>query len=536
MALAFGLAAMMTLLWGCEKLKPIGSRGSKAARPASSSGSGSSAASSGDKVKVEMYVMSKCPYGVQAVQGFLPVLDEIGDWVDFHLEFIVDKQGDNFTSLHGEPEVKGNIQQLCAIKHYPDRKKWMAFLKCVNETWREIPAGWEKCAKQAGMDAGKLGSCINGSQGKDLLTESMGRAKAANAQGSPTIKVAGAAYEGGRSKTDFLRGICEKFTGNKPDTCAKLPEVKEVVATVLTDKRCAKCVTDGLVANLKGRFFPKLTVKKLDYSDAAGKELYQKLGLKYLPVMLFHKGVEESERYAQIARWMEDKDEYKMLKVPAQFDPTAEICDNKKDDTGNGKVDCADDSCKNALVCRKEIPKKIEVFVMSQCPYGVQALDAMKEVLGALKGIDFDVHYIADKTDKGFSSLHGQPEVDENIRQLCAKKYYKKGNKYLDYIWCRNKNYRSAEWKPCATGGIDAGKIEKCFTGGEGTKLFEEDIKIAKALEISGSPTWLANNKYKFGGIAADAIKTNFCQRNAGQAGCDKKLTEKAKVQGSCGN
>ena len=151
--------------------------------------------------------------------------------------------------------------------------------------------------------------------------------------------------------------------------------------------------------------------------------------------------------------------------------------------------------------------------------------------------VNFDVHYIADKKGDGFGSLHGQPEVDENIRQLCAKKYYGQGYKYMDYIWCRNKNYRSTDWKPCATGGISAAKIEKCATGDEGKKLLEEDIKVAKALSISASPTWLANNKFKFSGIAPEAIKSNVCQHNKGLAGCDKKLTEKTDVKGgACGN
>jgi hypothetical protein len=533
MAMALGMVSVVALVFGCERLKPIGARGSRAAK---SSGTSQPLPEGGKKLSVNMYIMSKCPFGVQAVQGFKPVLDEIGPWIDFKLDYIADQQGETFSSLHGQPEVKGDIQQLCVMKHYPDQGKWNAWLGCVNENWKEIPEGWDKCAEKNGMDVGKLRSCIDGAQGKDLLRQSLQRAKAANAQGSPTIKIAGADYQGGRGKNDFMRALCPKFEGKKPDACAKLPEEKEVVATIITDKRCVKCQTAGLEANLRSRFFSKLKVKTLDYSDPEGKKLYNQLGLKMLPVMLFHQGVEAAERYGQIARWMEPKGDYKMLKIPANFDPTAEICDNKQDDTGNGKVDCDDEDCTNALVCRKEMPKRAEVFIMSQCPYGVQAVDAMKEVLATLKGVEFDVHYIADKTDAGFSSLHGQPEVEENLRQLCAKKYYKRNNKYLDYIWCRNKDYRSNEWKGCATGGIDAGKIEKCATSDEGKKLLEEDLKIAKALEISGSPTWLANNKYKFGGIAAEAIKNNLCQHNAGLAGCDKKLTEKVQAAGSCGN
>ncbi len=64
MTMAVGLAASLMLFFGCENLKPIGSRGSK-----STAGKGG--------VKLEMYVMSKCPYGVQAVQGIKRALQ---DW------------------------------------------------------------------------------------------------------------------------------------------------------------------------------------------------------------------------------------------------------------------------------------------------------------------------------------------------------------------------------------------------------------------------------------------------------------------------
>lgn len=532
LAMALGLTAALTLTIGCEELKPIGSRGSK---------SGASQVPSGDRVKLEFYIMTKCPFGVQVAQGIKPVLDEIGDAIDFHLDFIVTEKNGQFNSLHGEPEVQGNIYQLCAIKHYPDVRKYMAFIDCWNKNWRAIPRGWESCADQTGVDKGRIKSCAEGNQGKELLRESMGRAKAANAQGSPTIYLAGQAYNGGRSKNDFMRAICEKIpAGKKPAACTRIPEEPAIHAIVLTDKRCARCQTAGLENNIKTRFFPKLKTETLDFSDERGKKLYRELGLKYLPVMLFKAGVEKADKYAQIQRWMTDNGEYKQLKIPATFDPTAEICDNKIDDTGNGKIDCADPTCSQQLVCRNEIPKKVEVYVMSQCPYGLKALDAMKEVLGALKGISFDVHYIADEaqgTETGFNALHGQPEVKENIRQLCAKRYYPRNYKYMDFIWCRNKNINSEDWQGCAKdSGMDVARLEKCATGPEGKKLHGDDIKIAKSLEITGSPTWLANNKFKFSGIAADPIKTNICQHNKGLVGCDKKLNAATNVPaGSCG-
>ena len=547
----FGVAASLALLMGCQDLKPIKGQGRATPGAAVSGVRGTGqigvTGTTGPKVPVEMYIMSKCPFGVRAVDGFAPVLKELGDRIDFKLEYIATPLGDGkFKSLHGEPEVQGNIQQLCAMKHYGSMAEWLPFVECVNKTWREIPKNWEGCAKQANLDVAKLKGCIDGQEGKDLLDASAKRATARRAQGSPTIYLAGNSYNGGRSKNDFMRAICQNMSGQKPAVCAKIPEPIEVKAIVLNDARCTKCNTKGLEGNLRGRFFPKLTVRTVDYGTPEGKKLYADLKLKHLPAWLFEAGVEKSDKWSSISRWMEPMGPYKKLRVPASFDPTAEICDNKKDDTGNGKIDCDDETCKGQLVCREETKKSLAVFVMSQCPFGVRALDSMKEVIKNFgDDLKFDVHYIANKAANGkcprgearfgFCALHGPPEVDENIRHLCAKKHYAKNNKYLEYIWCRNKNYRSSDWKGCATNGIKADVIEKCFNS-EGPKLHEEDIKIAEQLQVSGSPTWLANNRHKFSGIAADAIKQNVCQRNPGMKNCDKNLTKKAEVKGSCGS
>src|SRR5690349_1109323 len=42
-------------------------------------------------VKVELFVMSQCPYGVQAEQAFEPVLEKLGADMDYHVDYIGDK-------------------------------------------------------------------------------------------------------------------------------------------------------------------------------------------------------------------------------------------------------------------------------------------------------------------------------------------------------------------------------------------------------------------------------------------------------------
>ncbi len=487
--------------------------------------------------EVRVFVMSKCPFAAKALTKLFPVLDQLGDRAQLSLDYIVSEKEGKFQALHGEDEVKGNKQQLCAVTLAPKPSIWRAFIACQNRNWRDIPAGWEACADEAGLDRNGLGNCVQGERGSELLRTSMKRSQDQGAKGSPTILIGGETFRGPRSPKGFLRAICARVAGTPQGACASLPPEVEVQLVLLSDRRCTRCKSDPLVSSLRQRFFPRLTVTRLDYSDPEGKRLFQQLKLKHLPAVLLKAGVERAEAYPRIQRWLQLKGTFRQLKVPANFDPTAEICDNGEDDTGNGKIDCNDPACRDMLSCRQEKRRRLDVFVMSQCPFAVRGLDAMKEVLKHFKGkVDFHVHYIAkEKEGGGFSALHGQPEVEENIRQICAQKLYGRGDRYLNYIWCRNKDIRSDQWRGCAKAGISAARIERCVKR-QGKKLLAKDIRIAEGLSISGSPTWLANNRHKFNGITPEAIKTNLCKHNPGLAGCDAKLSDQVgQGSASCG-
>ena len=310
-------------------------------------------------------------------------------------------------------------------------------------------------------------------------------------------------------------------------------------AIIVNDERCAECDTAGLTAQLQS-MIPGLEIKSYDYNSKEGKELYDTLNLGVLPALLFDEKIKEQPAFTQMERFIEPKGEYLSLKIGASFDPTKEVCNNEIDDTGDGKIDCEDPDCAGDLLCREEIKGKLDVFVMSQCPYGTKALDAMKDVFDAFgkENIDFTINYIANENPDGtFNSLHGQPEVDEDIRELCAIAHYPKKYRYMDYIWCRDKNIQSADWEACAEeAGMEASVIKECFEGEEGKKLLSENIKIADELGVSASPTWLANNNFKFSGIDAKAIQTQFCSVNAGLEGCGATINATASdvPAGSC--
>ncbi len=413
-----------------------------------------------NKVKMEFYIMSQCPYGTQVQEGIAPVLEKMAGYIDFKQDFIANKAPDGtFSCLHGEPECNGNIAQLCIEKHNPD--KYFPAVLCMAKDRKGIPDNWKKCAEASGLDTAPIQACYEGQEGKDLLDASSKKAQERGARGSPTIYVNEKPYRGGRSAEAFEIAVCMALDEkDRPKDC---PEVKEVDLTILSDARCQEC---GVRAkSMRTQFenmFMKLNVHELDWASDEGKAIAEKAGVKLLPAYVFHGNVKDDPGWEQISRHVEPIGGYfKILpdRVRSTFDPTKEVCDNGEDDTGNGLVDCKDPDCeydkacrenctdqkdntgnglvdckdpecakhpacmencengeddtgnglvdckdpdcKESLSCRKEKAKTLDLFVMAHCPYGLKAQNAMEEVLENFGSeMNFKLHYITSVFDE----------------------------------------------------------------------------------------------------------------------------------------
>ncbi len=146
----------------------------------------------------------------------------------------------------------------------------------------------------------------------------------------------------------------------------------------------------------------------------------------------------------------------------------------------------------------KEVkPGKLEVFVMSQCPFGVMAenliIQAKKDGKVA-EDQDIALRYVVSYNPQtGFRSLHGPAEWEENIRQLLIAKYYPK--KLWKYLEIRNQNYQSSRWdKAMEEAGINPKKIMKKFDT-EGVELLKAEAAYGEEFAVSASPTFLWEGK-----------------------------------------
>ena len=199
-----------------------------------------------------------------------------------------------------------------------------------------------------------------------------------------------------------------------------------------------------------------------------------------------------------------------------------------------------------------ETPKSttpdVELYVMSFCPYGTQAEDAMKPVVDLLgTQANIQVHYIATvqgDTLDSISSLHGPTEAVEDVRQLCIMQNYDQTTLW-NYIMDLNSNcvslYNDATaydacWRNIASqNGIDADEMETCVNS-DGVDLIATDSQLANLNQVTGSPTLIINGVRYSGARTPEAYKQAICDAfTTAPSECSQELSgSTASTSGSC--
>jgi hypothetical protein len=183
-----------------------------------------------DKPVVEVFYMSYCPYGVQAIKGMYPVAKAFGDKLDIQPHFVIyeNYQGGgpnycidngNICSMHGIDELNEDIRQACIYRDQKD--KFWDYTNCAMTdcTLQTIKTCWETCADKFKVDKTKVNDCLT-KDGVALMTAEKKLNAQKGVEGSPTIFVNGNAYEGGRAPDQYKDNICCGFK-TKPAECSQ---------------------------------------------------------------------------------------------------------------------------------------------------------------------------------------------------------------------------------------------------------------------------------------------------------------------------
>lgn len=175
-----------------------------------------------DKPVVELFVMSHCPYGTQMEKGMLPVVDALGDKIDFTIKFVD-------YAMHGEKEVKEELNQYCIQKEM-GKQTYISYLKCFLDKGDS-----EGCLKTTKINTNTLSACTKKVDNEFKIMANFNdkstwkgsfppfnTSKADNVkygvQGSPTLIINGVESQSSRDSASLLATVCKAFN-NAPAEC-----------------------------------------------------------------------------------------------------------------------------------------------------------------------------------------------------------------------------------------------------------------------------------------------------------------------------
>jgi hypothetical protein len=150
---------------------------------------------------------------------------------------------------------------------------------------------------------------------------------------------------------------------------------------------------------------------------------------------------------------------------------------------------------------KSETPEVL-LFVMSFCPYGNVAEDAMDPVVDLLgETMNFEPIYIVSQTgDGGWTSLHGNVELNQDVREKIIYNLYGP-DVWMDYVYKVNAQCNYMDADECWTGpaeelGINTTEVEGYFSNSTYVdELLGREAMFTAVYGVSGSPTLIINGK-----------------------------------------
>jgi hypothetical protein len=179
-----------------------------------------------EKPKVELFVMSHCPYGTQAEKGIIPAVEALGNSIDFDIRFV-------YYAMHPSAgEVQEQLNQYCIQEE--QESKYLDYLKCFLKEGKG-----DVCLTETKIDKTKLSSCVSKIDKqfeimKNLNDNSLWMSgsyplfnihadlnEKYGVGGSPTLVINEKTASSGRSPNDYLQAICGAFSeGSAPSACS----------------------------------------------------------------------------------------------------------------------------------------------------------------------------------------------------------------------------------------------------------------------------------------------------------------------------
>lgn len=323
---------------------------------------------------------------------------------------------------------------------------------------------------------------------------------------------------------------------------------------ILNDANCALCDDSWVETRVSQDF--NVTVQRVDSSSAQGQQLISTLGITSLPAVFLSSNFENVSAFTNYTTqgWVVKSGDYYVIRTQGVKDLT-------KQESSTPKVD---------------------LFVMSQCPYGTPAQTNMINLKKTVPNFDLNIHYIVDvqtkaemdlsiiqykaqydaacldsaaaqgyglsctdaewqtyndsftercelkSNDKYYCSLHGPTELNLNIIQICAMNLSTNWGEFILSHITSNFNAATA----ANASGINYDELMNCANSSLGLELLDANIAVSNDLQIGSSPTYIFDNVFTNPGQDPSTV---LCTLHPTLTGCENidKL-EIATSTGSC--
>lgn len=217
---------------------------------------------------------------------------------------------------------------------------------------------------------------------------------------------------------------------------------------------------------------------------------------------------------------------------------------NTSEDTPLSTVDTRSLLCSGTVAGEKPVPEPtfqvtcadlpkadkplLEVFVVSYCPFGTQMQRALANAVAKAPEIGqyIKVRYIGDVRKGNITSMHGEEEAVENLRQISIRE--EQPDRYWPYISCFIKSGNADECLKNAK--VDTKKLKISMNEPDRAPKFAQvDFNLSDTYRAYSSPTLVLNgvevDEFSFGGRSPDVARALLCcGSNETRAFCNQTL------------
>lgn len=164
---------------------------------------------------------------------------------------------------------------------------------------------------------------------------------------------------------------------------------------------------------------------------------------------------------------------------------------------------------------KKSDKPSLTAYVVANCPYGLQTQRVFKKAMEEAPALaDYlKIKYIGSIVGGKITSMHGDEEAKENLRQICIRD--EQSNVYWPYVNCYMKEGKT---EAClAEAGVDTATMTACTEDPKrGNAFAQKDFDTGTKFNVSGSPTLVLNDsqvvsEFDFGGRVPNSMKTLIC-------------------------